>query len=165
MNAAPVGRTPVPSAFEVRELFAGLLGRDIEWTTGTSPVDPIEGAVVGAYVNDAGEVRAVVVLDIPLAVWAGSAIALLPHSGAESSIKTGLISAAQFENVAEILNVASSMFNRAGSPHLRLDAPYAPREKLPDDVAKWVLEPANRLDGTVAIQGYGGGNISAVAAY
>lgn len=165
MNAGTLRPTPVPSAFEVRELFEGLLGRSVEWMGNSTPVDPIDGASVGAYVNDFGQVKAVVLCDVPLTAWAGSAIALLPHAGAEATIKDGLVTAAQFDNISEILNVAASMFNKSNCAHLRLDTAYAPRETLPADVAQWTLIPASRIDGTLTIQGYGEGRISVVVAY
>jgi len=165
MNADATRPTPVPTAFEVRELFEGLLGRVVEWTAMSGVVDPIDGATVGAYTNDFGVVRALVLCDIALTARAGSAIALLPPMGAESTIKDGLVTAAQFDNLAEILNVAGSMFNRPNSPHVRLDTTYAPRERLPADVAKWTLVPASRIDGVLTIQGYGEGRISVVVAY
>lgn len=165
MSADMSRPTPVPSAFEVRELFEGLLGRTVDWTAMSGKVDPINGATVGAYTNDFGVVKALVLCDIALTARAGSAIALLAPTGADATIKDGLVTAAQFDNLAEILNVAGSMFNRPGSPHVRLDTTYAPRETLPADVSKWTLSPASRIDGVLTIQGYGEGRISVVVAY
>ena len=157
--------TPVPSAFEVRDLIESLLGRPVEWTATSSIVDPIDGATVGAYVNDLGNIGAVILVDVPLTAWAGSAIALLPHVGAQHTVTTGLVTPAQFDNITEILNVAASMFNKPATQHLRLESTYAPRETLPPPVQKWALAPAGRLDGTLTIQGYGGGRISVVVAH
>lgn len=165
MNAEMMRPTPVPTAFEVRDLFESLLGRAVEWTASSVKVDPIDGATVGAYTNDFGQVRALVLADVPLTAWAGSAIALLPHSGVESTIKSGLLTAAQFDNFAEILNIAASLFNQPNTQHLRLDTTYAPRETLPAEVSEWVLAPAGRLDGKLAFQGYGEGRISVVVAF
>lgn len=165
MNADATRPTPVPAALEVRELFEGLLGKTVEWTATSTIVDPIDGATVGSYTNDFGVVRALILCDIPLTARAGSAIALMPQTGAESAIKSGLVSVAQFDNLAEILNVAASMFNRPNAPHVRLDTTFAPRETLPAEVAKWALAPAGRIDGILTIQGYGEGRISVVVAY
>lgn len=165
MSADTMKSTPVPSAFEVREVFEGLLGRAVEWKGTSHKVDPLDGATIGAYVNDFGAVKALIVADIALTAWAGSAIALLPHNGAEKAIKEGLLSAAQFDNMAEILNVAASIFNKPGTPHLKLGLTFAPREHLPEDVERWVLVPAGRIDGTLIIQGYGQGRISVIVGY
>lgn len=165
MNADTLKPTPVPSAFEVREVFEGLLGREVEWAGTSHHVDPLDGAVVGVYTNDFGAVAALVIADVPLAAWAGSAIALLPIAGAEKAVEDNLVSPGQFDNMAEILNVAASMFNKRGTPHLKLHETYAPRETLPADVEKWVMLPASRIDGTLTIQGYGEGRISVIVAY
>lgn len=165
MSAGIARATPVPSAFDIRELFEGLLGREIEWKAVSAHVDPLEGAVVGAYVDDFDNVMAVVLCDVALAAYAGSAIALMPAAGAEASIEENLVTAAQFDNIAEILNVASSMFNKPGTQHLRLHSTYAPRETLPAEVSKWALMPASRIDGRLNIEGYGSGHISVVVAY
>ena len=88
MSADATRPTPVPTAFEVRELFEGLLGRAVEWTAMSDVVDPIDGATVGAYTNDFGVVKALVLCDIALTARAGSAIALLPPMGAEARSRT-----------------------------------------------------------------------------
>lgn len=165
MNAGTLKPTPVPSAFEVREVFEGLLGREVTWQGTSHIVDPLDGAVVGIYTNDFGSVAALILADVPLAAWAGSAIALLPHAGAEKAVEDNLVSPGQFDNFSEILNVAASMFNKRDTPHLKLQETFAPRETLPADAQKWVLSPASRLDGTLTIQGYGEGRISVVVVY
>ncbi len=162
MSADTMKPTPVPTAFEVRELFEGLLGRSVEWEGTMHHVDPLDGAMVGLYTNDFGSVGALILCDVALAAWAGSAIALLPHNGAESAVTNNRLTPAQFENMSEVLNVASSMFNKNGTPHLKLHEAYAPRETLPADANEWVLAPANRIDGTLTIQGWGVGRISVV---
>lgn len=158
-----MNHTPIPTAFEVRDLFEGMLGRDVEWEAGRG-VDPLNGATVAMYTSNAGALAAVAVADIPLTARAGSAIALLPPAGADSAISSGLVTPAQFDNLAEILNVAASLFNKQDVPHLRLHEAFSPRETLPRDVAELTMTPGNRLDGVLTIQGYGEGRISFVVA-
>jgi len=137
----------------------------VTWEGTSHQVDPMDGAVVGIYTNDFGTLAAIILADVPLVAWAGSAIALLPHAGAEKSVEDNLVTPGQFDNFSEILNVAASMFNRRDTPHLKFHEAYAPRETLPEDAQKWVDFPASRIDGTLTIQGYGGGRISVVVAY
>lgn len=157
-----MSRTPLPSAQEVRELFEGLLGRDVDARTGTSPVNPAagDGACVGVYVDDALQMRALVVMDVPLACYAGSAIALIPAARAGGCAEAGVVESDMLENTNEILNVAASLFNPDGAPHLRLYRTYAPLEPLPQDVAKYVLAYVARLDMELDVAGYGSGEIS-----
>lgn len=165
MNAHGLKPTPVPSAFEIREIFQGLLGREVTWQGTSHQVDPLEGAVVGVYTDDFGNLAAIIVADVPLVAWAGSAIALLPIAGAEKAVEDNLVTPGQFDNFSEILNVSASMFNKRDTPHLKLDDAYAPRETLPAEVSNWVFHPSSRIDGTLSVQGYGDGRISVVVAY
>ncbi len=154
--------TPLPSAQAVRELLEGRLGRDVEARTGTAPVNPAagDGACVGVYVDDALQMRALVVVDVPLACYAGSAIALIPAARAGGAAEAGVVESDMLDNVNEVLNVAASLFNPDGAPHLRLYRTYAPREALPQDVSKYVLAYVQRLDMELEIAGYGEGLIS-----
>ena len=151
----------VPNAFEVRELFEGLLGRDSEWDSARA-VDILDGASVATYADDRGSLVALALADIALTAWAGSAIGLLPQPIAQQAVADELVTPAQFDNMAEILNVAASLLNKPDSIHVRLTETYAPRETVPAAVADLALQQANRIDGEVAIQGYGVGRISIV---
>lgn len=164
MSGLPALRTPLPTAVEVRDLIEGMLGRDVDVTTGGAMVNPEvdDGALVGIFVDRHLKLAAIVALDLPLAAYAGAAIALVPPSGAEFAIEEGALPAALFDNSAEILNVAASLFNFERAPHLKLDRCYAPGDPLPADVAKWVLAYVRRLDLGVSIKGYGSGKLSAL---
>ncbi len=162
MNGPVTRPTPLPAALEVRELLEGLLGRDVDGTVGTGTINPREdpGAVVGVYVDDMLQLKALIVMEMSLASYAGAAIALIPAATATQAVENGLITPMLFDNTAEILNVAASLFNHDGAPHLRLYETYAPRETLPADVDKWVLAYVQRLDMELDVKGYGAGRIS-----
>ncbi len=157
--------SPLPAALEVRELIEGLLGRDVDVTVGARAVDPIEpgGAVVGVYVDNMLKLRALVIIDLALAAHAGAAIALVPVRAAHAAVESGLLTPALYENSAEILNIAASLFNHGSAPHVRLYEAYAPREVLPPDVAQWVLAYVRRLDLEISITGYESGRMSVLA--
>lgn len=157
--------TVVPTAFEVRELFEQMLGRDVEWDGDAKAVDVLDGAAVAVYVNDIGQVVALALADIPLIARGGSAIGLLPQNIAEQAVKDELVTPAQFDNMAEILNVAASLLNKPDTEHLRLKETFSPRETLPSEIAELALQQANRIDGELAIQGYGNGRISMVVKF
>lgn len=158
-------QSPLPAALEVRELLEGLLGRDVDALVGTDAVEPHTnpGAVVGVYVDDQLQLRAIIAVDQRLAAHLGAAIALMPPTAAKTAIEQELLTPALYDNVAEVLNVAASLFNVGDAPHVRLYEAYAPRETLPPDVAKWVLAYVRRLDMTVDVTGYGKGRISVLA--
>ena len=165
MSAVTAAETPLPNAKDVRDLLEGLLGRDVDVTTGGAMVDPgsAGGALVGVYVDAHLKIRALVVADLALAARAGAAIALMPAGGAEVAIEEEQLSAALYENAYEILNITASLFNGDGAPHVRLDTCYAPGEALPADVAPYVLAYVRRLDLDTAVKGYGPGRLSILA--
>ena len=157
--------SPLPAALEVRELLEGLLGRDVEAVVGTKPVNPNEppGAIVGVFVDDMLKLRAIVVTDVALSAWVGAAIALIPAKTAATAVEDGRLSPNLYDNTREVLNVAASLFNHEGAPHVRLYEAYAPRESLPPDVSKYVLAYVRRLDTELEVAGYGKGLISVLA--
>ena len=157
--------TPLPGAKDVRDLLEGMLGRDVDLTTGGAMVDPgaDDGAQVAIYVDRTLGLRALVVADLPLAARAGAAIALMPAGAAEVAIEEGQLSSALYDNAYEILNVMASLFNVGDAPHVKLDRCYAPGEALPADVAQWVLAYVRRLDLDVTVKGYGPGRLSVLA--
>jgi hypothetical protein len=147
---------------EVRELLEGLLGRDVEAELGTGAVDPRRhpGAMAGAYVDDTQRLRAAILMDLSLTAYAGSAIALMGTRVAEDVIRSELLSPVLYDNAAEILNVAASLFNAEGAPHVRLAEAFAPREVLPSDLGTAAGANVPRIDLTLTIGGYGSGRMS-----
>ena len=154
--------TPLPPAFAVRELIAGLVGRPIDVITGGAMIDPAaeDGALVGVYVDDRLALTALVLLDLPLAAHLGAALGLVPVRVARLAVDEGMLPPALAENAAELLNVIASLFNAEGVPHVKLDRVYEPRSALPADVAQWVLAYVRRTDLDMAVSGYGVGKFS-----
>jgi len=154
--------TPLPSALAVRELLESLLGRDVEAELVTAVVDPPKhpGALVGAYVDDDDGLRALIAVDLALTAHLGASIALMGLRVAEDVIRSELLSPVLYDNAREVLNVAASLFNVDGAPHVRLVEAFAPREILPAEVEKWILARVARLDMEMTVAGYGGGRMS-----
>lgn len=153
---------PLPTAKDVRELLEGLLGREVGIRTGGDMVDPTEGggALVGLYVDRFLALRGMCLLDVPLAAYVGAAIGLVPARTAEESAVAEMLEPPLAENAGEVLNVLASLMNAEGTPHVRLDRLYEPREALPHDAAPWVKAYVRRCDLFVDVQGYGQGRLS-----
>jgi hypothetical protein len=66
------------------------------------------------------------------------------------------------ENLREAINVAGSLLNAEGAPHVTLEGVYAPGEWLPADVSGWVKAYVPRQDLKVFVSGYGEGVLSIV---
>lgn len=154
--------TPLPSAKDVRDLLEGLLGREVQVRTGGTMVDPTVGggALVGLYVDRLLSLKAICLMDVPLAAYVGAAIGLVPARVAEECAVAETLEPALEENAGEVLNVLASSMNAEGAPHVRLDAIYPPQEALPHDAAPWVRAYVRRTDLDVDVSGYGTGRFS-----
>lgn len=159
-----MAQTPLPTAKEIRDVFEGLLGRTVEVETDYEIIKPEEnwGAAVSIFIDALNKIRAVCVADFDLCAYAGAAIQLIPPDAAKSVIADGNIPDTYIENVYEILNVFSSLFNKEGAPHLRIDLMYTPGEALPPDLADLVTSYAERRDSILKIDGYGQGRFGVI---
>lgn len=158
--------TLLPVAQAVRELAEGLLGRPVGVQPAHQGVDLKKNRenLVGAYVTDAGHLAALVLVDLPLAARLGAALGLAPRSAADDAIRSALLPVQLGENVGEVLNVAASLFNADGAPHLRLLSVYGGDAPVPADIAVLAATFAPRLDLEVDVSGYGAGGWSVVLA-
>lgn len=160
-RAVPV---PVPHPKQVRDLFLGVTGKDVE----VGPVNPVvpgrDPATIAVYVNDRMATGAVIACDLPLAAYAGAALGLVPLPRAEEAIESGLLPDDLAENFYEVVNILASVFNdNPQAPHLKLYKVHAVGERLPTDVASCLGYVVRRLDLRVDVAGYGAGRLSCVS--
>ncbi|MCL2424096.1 MAG: hypothetical protein FWD11_09455 [Micrococcales bacterium] len=158
-----MNETPLPNPQDVKEMLEMLLGRDVEIATGADmPSLSAEGGqVVGVFETDPyRKLAALWVSDLGLSAAVGAAIGLLPASMAAEAAELGLTGVLA-ENVREAVNVAGSLLNADGAPHVILKEVYMPGERLPADVASLVSSyvPRHNLKVVVA-NGYGEGVLS-----
>lgn len=157
------GRTPLPPNRAVRDMFETLLGRDINVMPGEPfHVSGLDPAHVAVYVDDAMRMKAAAVMDLALAVRCGSALELISRTVANDVLRVGVLPPNVRANVDEVCNVISTLFNRPGTPHLRLYATHAPGERLPTDANAFVHTLGNRTDLLVDIDRYGAGRLALV---
>ena len=160
----PVAPVPVPHPKQIRDLFLGLTGKDVE----VGPVDPVvpgrDPAVVAVFVTDKLATGAAGACDLPLAAYAGAALGLVPLPQAQEAIGSGVLPEDLTENFAEVVNVLASVFNGGSdAPHLKLYKVHGVGETLPTDVASCLGYVVRRLDLRVDVQGYGAGRLSSVS--
>jgi hypothetical protein len=155
--------TDLPPHKAVKDLLEGLLGRDVNIAPG-EPVSPVDSAAFGVYVDDALKMSAVVSLDLRLAAFLGTSIALIPKGGAQAAIEDRYISETIFENVGEVLNVFAGVLNESGDIHQRLYSTVRGSTAAPPDAAALAAATGRRLDLTVEIDQYGAGAISCILA-
>ena len=155
--------THLPSTKEIRDLLTGLLGRDVALTPATPFVPgPRTPGSVAVYVDDSLLISAVVVCDLPVSAYAAAAIGLVPVGGATAATEDGSLPPALRENLAEVLNVAASLFNAPGADHLRLHEVHHAGDPIPPHVLAHALTLGRREDLNVDIAGYGTGALGVV---
>jgi hypothetical protein len=152
----------LPAPKDVRDMLAGLVGRNVTVSPG-APVTPTPNrpVAVAVYVAPDMSVNALCLLDLGAAAYTAGGLALLPPGGCQDSVEEGELSALQLEALHEVVNVLSALYNVAGAPHSRLHKLYAPGEEVAGDLAG-MLAGYNRIDLDVEIQGYGKGSLSLV---
>lgn len=160
--AAP-GSIALPNLKDVRDVLVGLTGFDVTLTPGQPVAGTAAKASYGVLVTDTGTLAAVAVLDLGLAAGLGAALGLLPPGAAEDALEDGELSAVMQENLYEVVNILSSVYNVPGGAHVRLSTLHGPGEPLPPDVAGLAIVIGRRVDVSVALGRYGKGGLSLVA--
>jgi hypothetical protein len=151
----------IPPSKAVRELFEGLLNRDVE-VAPTDPPDAARSAALGLYVSDAHRMSAVAWMDLRLAAYVGTAIGLIPAATALAEVESGLLSDAVYDNVGEVFNVFAATLTDSTHQHQRLYATYRGAIAAPADARALAGAIGNRLDLRVRVQKYGTGLFSCV---
>jgi hypothetical protein len=146
---------PIPIQEAVRDFFTDLLGRGVAASKRT-PLDYDDPLVVGRYLDDDGELAALLVSDIDFAAISGAALAMIPKVVADEAIKMGEVNETLFDNFREVVNVFSSLLNAPSTPHLVLKN----LERHPDgteDLREVMTAPSRQRTFDVTIEGYGSG--------
>lgn len=153
----------LPAEKQICDLFTDLLGRAVRLQP-ASPflLDSGDPFSVAVYVDNRLATTALAVLDLPLSAHLGAALGLLPPLAAEDAIGENGLSEVLVDNLYEVVNVVSSLFNKPHAPHVKLYALYAPGSSAPRDVLGWVEQPFGRLDVEVTLPGYGSGHLTVI---
>ena len=157
------GVVELPAAKDVRDMLAGLVGKDVTVSPG-APVTPAENrpVAVAVYVDPQMTINARCLMDLGASAYTAGALALLPPGGCQDAVEEdGELSGMLVEALHEVVNVLAALFNTPGAPHSKLHKLYAPGEDLPGDIVG-MLAAFNRIDLAVDVQGYGKGNLSLV---
>ncbi len=153
----------LPAAKDVRDMLAGLIGRNVTVSPG-APVTPSADrpVSVAVYVSPEMSVNALCLMDLSASAYTGGALALLPPGGCQDAVEEdGELSEMLVEALHEVVNVLSALFNTPGAPHSKLHKLYAPGEEVAGDLAS-MLAGFKRIDLVVDVQGYGKGALSLV---
>jgi hypothetical protein len=153
----------LPAAKDVRDMLAGLVGRNVTVPPAApSPPARHRPVSVAVYVAPDMSVNALCLMDLGASAYTSGALALLPPGGCQDAVEEdGELSTMLVEALHEVVNVLSALFNTPGAPHSKLHKLYAPGEEVAADLAG-MLAGFNRIDLDVDVQGYGKGSLSLV---
>jgi transposase-like protein len=152
--------TPLPLSEFVCQILRSLLTRNVTAKPADMPASPW---LVGEYGPVDGEAQGLCLLDLQLAVFASTALQLIPTRSALEMIEAGDLTADVLDGVREILNILGQVVQRHGQPRLVLqgvhslsDASAAARALLAGTAPRTSLE--------LEIGGYGTGCLALVTA-
>ncbi len=161
MTAAGVAHLPGPK--EVRDLLGDMLDKQVELKPGPPfAVSTYAPATVAVYVDDSLVVRSVIVFDLALSAYTGAALALVPPGAAAQAVEDGQLTENITETLHEVLNIAASLFNAPGAPHVRLYAVHPAGTLAPHDVRARTQVLGRSMDLWVEVAGYGTGRLAVV---
>ena len=112
----------LPAAKDVRDMLAGLVGRNVTVSPG-APVTPTEKkpVSVAVYVSPDMSINALCVMDLAASAYTAGGLALLPPGGCQDAVEEdGELSGMLVEALHEVVNVLSALFNVPGAPHSKL---------------------------------------------
>jgi hypothetical protein len=160
-----VTTSPLPHPKEIKDMFTDMLGRDIAVTV-CDPFTPVAGELYTSalYVDDVKSLHMVAGMDLALSAFAGAAIGLVPAGGAEGMIEDRELTPMVRDNLFEVLNIFSALFNKPETPHLKIHQMFAIGENPPADVIVLMKALGMRLDLKIEVAGYGAGRLAVVQA-
>ena len=156
----------LPDRKQIKDLFEGLLGRDVAIGDASAPLTPDvrPSPAFAVYVDDSGRMSAVAMMEFSLVAFTGASLALIPAGGAEAAIEDKVMPTNLMENTAEVLNVLAAPLGDASGVHQRLERTYTPEDALPPELAAVAATIGAREDVSIEIAGYGSGRLAVVSA-
>jgi hypothetical protein len=155
--------TPLPHTKSVRDMLLDMLGRDVQ--VGQSDPwapTPRDLGAVAVYVDDRTQMRALVTCNLRLAAGLGASIALIPPETADACVEDRRLTDGMGENLGEVFNILTALFNVPERPHLKMYAVHLPGELPAADVSASLRAFGKRSDLEVTVAGYGTGKLSIV---
>ena len=151
-----------PKVPQVSGLLKGLFSRPVSTNPALpTPMPPRNAHVLAEFEKmDDGAVIACAVCDVACAVNLGAAFTLIPVGAATDAIKAGLIESSIAENLGEVLNIMSRLFEGGHNHRIRLGTVHFPGDQLCAPLHARVAKPAIRTDMTIDVAGYGKGNMT-----
>jgi len=121
----------LPSGHHLQEFLAALLGRKVEVEALPLAEIPELYELRGYFVDDAGALAGVATVELRLAACLSAALSLTPIRLVQDALKEGQLGPLLKENLEEVMNVFSGLYNGEGLPHVRFEMIRAEGEDDP----------------------------------
>ena len=150
----------LPATAAVARILTGILGKQVTVTKAPSPMNLKLKAprVFGVYQDREKPITCVCVCDLPLSAYAGGAMLTFPACTINDSLKAGNLEEGLLDTMQEILNICAQFFNDYGRQAFR--ELHTKPEGLSEDANQALTAPAARIDFSIAIAGYGSGQMA-----
>jgi hypothetical protein len=154
----------LPSAMSVRDIIEATIGRDctIAAVDKLLPIDAV-GGLVAIYWDDQAKVQAAICWSPEAAAFVGSAFALLPAGPAKEMAAQRDVRSDVIDNLIEVCNVVSAVFEHPKNPDVRLSETFFPLSEAPVPLALHIFQHFERVDYELKVDNYGSGRVTIVA--
>lgn len=146
-----------PKLSDVNTHLEPLLGRSTK-VVASKAANKFEASCFTArYVTRDDKLAALAQFELPLAACAAASLAMIPMGTAEEAVKAGKLPENLLDAFREVANILAGILCADGSPHVRWTNVATSQAELTAEDKALLAKPANRLDVTVEVEGYGGG--------
>lgn len=147
----------MPTRESVRQLLSDLLARKVNVQRSAVPLQVFQYSA--DLIDDEDVLLAICALDLPLSAYMGSALCQVPVGAAKECLKLGKLPPNLQENLREVVNILSSVFNGEGMPHVRLKELWPTATEPFKELNNHLTRATERYDLDVTIEGYGAGKM------
>lgn len=153
---------PMPDPDTVATVMGDLIGKECKVTEGEPvPLKPGKSFSVVLFRDGDGRAGPVMICDLPLCIFSGCALCVVPLEEAKSALKSKNLEGSIYDNYKEVVNiVGGTLFNSSSTPHLVLREIWYNPTSLSSELKPIFVEPAARLDADVEIEEYGQGKMT-----
>jgi two-component system chemotaxis response regulator CheY len=127
------------------------------------PLPPGSGTIVAEYRAGDSSVAGCALCDTGFATHVASSLSMIPRGTADDALKTGRITDVMWENLHEILNVASRLLDPQGLKQVVLNRIFRPGEALAPELVALISQSVSRVDVCVNVETYEDGNLTILA--
>jgi len=143
----------------VRRILSGLMGREV--VVREVPVSTITGwTIVASYIAADGNPQGVCILDINAATNLGGALSLMAPPMVASATQNKALPTNMIENLQEVLNVMSRLFQSATNERATFQQMYISPAVAPAPIQAIIKKPKRRMELIVGAANYTPGRMS-----